>query len=106
VLAHPIYSDPSLEKIPALVAQLKNYGLSGLEAIYPTHSQKTSRFLRTLAAQHGLLLSGGSDYHGDKHSITPLGGNAKTIRVPLQMLQDIKQRLAANTAARPGSRNG
>ena len=105
VLAHPIYSDPSLEKIPALVAQLKDYGLSGLEAIYPTHSQKTFRFLRTLATQHGLLLSGGSDYHGDKHSITPLGGNAKTIRVPLQILQDIKQRLAANTA-RPDSRNG
>jgi len=97
VLAHPACSDPGLEKIPALVAQLTDCGLAGLEAIYPTHSKKVSRFLQALAAQHGLLLSGGSDYHGDTHSVTPLGGNTKTIRVPLQLLHNIKQRLS-NTA--------
>ena len=94
ILAHPACSDPGLEKIPAFVAQLKDYGLAGLEAIYPTHSQKVCRLLKTLAAQHGLLLSGGTDYHGDAHSVTPLGGNTKTIRVPFQLLDDIKQRLA------------
>ena len=93
VLAHPACSDPGLEKIPTLVATLKDYGLAGIEAFYPTHSKKVCRFLQTLAAQHGLLLSGGTDYHGDKHSVTPLGGNAKTIRVPLQLLHDIKHRL-------------
>jgi len=98
VFAHPVYSDPTLARIPALVAQLKSYGLAGLEAIYPTHSKKACRFLHALATQHGLLLSGGTDYHGDKRSITPLGGNAKTIRVPLQILGEIKQRLAANAA--------
>ncbi|HIJ90067.1 MAG: PHP domain-containing protein [Desulfobulbaceae bacterium] len=96
VLAHPIYSDPSLEKIPALVAQLKDYGLAGLETFYPTHSKKVCRYLQALAAEHGLLLSGGTDYHGDKHSAPPLGGNAKTIRIPLQLLHDIKTRLASN----------
>lgn len=100
MLAHPIYSDPTLEKIPALVARLKDYGLSGLEALYPTHSQKACRFLKALAAQHGLLVSGGTDYHGDTHSVTPLGGNTKTIRVPLQLLHDIKQRLATLGSAR------
>lgn len=94
VLAHPACSDPGLEKIPALVARLRDYGLAGLEALYPAHSKKVCRFLQTLAAQHGLLISGGTDYHGDKHSVTPLGGNTKTIRVPLQVLDDLKQRLA------------
>lgn len=94
VLAHPACSDPSLEKIPLLVAQLKDYGLAGLEAIYPTHSRKICRFLEKLALQHGLLLSGGTDYHGDKHSAPPLGGNAKTVRIPLRLLNDIKERLA------------
>ena len=100
VLAHPACSDPGLEKIPALVARLKDYGLAGLEAFYPTHSQKICRLLQALAAKHGLLLSGGTDYHGDAHSVTPLGGNSKTIRVPLKLLHDIKQRLAANAVAR------
>ena len=100
VLAHPACSDPGLEKIPTLVARLKDYGLAGLEAFYPTHSQKICRLLQALAAKHGLLLSGGTDYHGDTHSVTPLGGNTKTIRVPLKLLHDIKQRLAANAVAR------
>lgn len=99
ILAHPACSDPGLEKIPALVAQLKDYGLAGIEVFYPTHSKKVCRFLQMLAAQHGLLLSGGTDYHGDSHSVTPLGGNAKTIRVPLQLLLEIKQRLAAIASA-------
>ena len=94
MLAHPACSDPGLEKIPTLVARLKDYGLAGIEALYPTHSKKVSRFLQTLAAQHGLLVSGGTDYHGDQHSVTPLGGNTKTIRIPLQLLHDIKHRLA------------
>jgi len=100
VLAHPACSDPGLEKIPALIAQLKDFGLAGLEAYYPTHSKKVCRFLQALAAKHDLLLSGGTDYHGDPHSVTPLGGNTKTIRVPLQLLHDIKQRLAATGMAR------
>ncbi|MFH1020453.1 MAG: PHP domain-containing protein [Pseudomonadota bacterium] len=99
VLAHPACSDPGLEKIPALVSQLKDFGLAGIETLYPTHSKKVCRFLQTLAAQHGLLISGGTDYHGDTHSVTPLGGNAKTIRVPLQLLHDIKQRLATIAVA-------
>ena len=99
VLAHPACSDPGLEKITTLVAQLKDSGLAGLEAFYPTHSQKVCRLLQALAAQHGLLLSGGTDYHGDTHSVTPLGGNTKTIRVPIKLLHDIKQRLATSAVA-------
>ena len=99
VLAHPACSDPGLEKIPALVARLKDCGLAGLEAFYPTHSQKIRRLLQALAAQHGLLLSGGTDYHGDTHSATPLGGNAKTVRVPLKLLHAIKQRLTTSAVA-------
>lgn len=100
VLAHPACSDPGLEKITTLVAQLKDSGLAGLEAFYPTHSQKVCRLLQALAAKHGLLLSGGTDYHGDTHSVTPLGGNTKTIRVPIKLLHDIKQRLATSAVAR------
>lgn len=99
VLAHPACSDPGLEKITTLVAQLKDSGLAGLEAFYPTHSQKVCRLLQALAAKHGLLLSGGTDYHGDTHSVTPLGGNTKTIRVPIKLLHDIKQRLATSAGA-------
>ena len=106
VLAHPACSDPGLERIPSLVAQLKDYGLAGIETFYPTHSKKVCRFLQQLAAKHSLLLSGGTDYHGDSHSTTPLGGNAKTMRVPLQLLHDIKQRLASAAVTPPQNQAG
>ncbi len=94
VLAHPACLDPGLEQIPALVARLKGYGLDGLEAYYPTHSSKVCRALLTLAREEGLLASGGTDFHGDNHSAAPLGGSAKTIRVPQEVWLAISQRLA------------
>ena len=64
VIAHPstwIAVDAMLE--PAL-AELKALGLGGIEAYYPEHGQeKTITYLR-MAAKLGLLVTGGTDYHG------------------------------------------
>ncbi|MGV1098696.1 PHP domain-containing protein [Thiovibrio sp. JS02] len=95
MLAHPASLDSSLEKIPSLVAQLKGYGLSGIEAYYPTHSNKVCRVLLALASEQELLPCGGTDFHGDSHSGAPLGGSAKTIRVPQQVWREIMERLNA-----------
>jgi len=98
VIAHPGSSDPGLEKIPGIIPTLKEYGLAGMEIFYPTHSKKIIRLLQGLAEQYGLLPTGGTDYHGDSHSLTPLGGNAKTIRIPLSVLAGLKTRLAEASA--------
>jgi hypothetical protein len=93
ILAHPASTDPGLEKILTIVARLKEYGLAGLEAFYPTHSGKVCRALQKIAADHGMLVSGGTDFHGDNPSGIPLGGNAKSIRVPLKIWEEIRKRL-------------
>jgi len=95
VLAHPASTDPSLEKIPAIVARLKEYGLAGLEAFYPTHSNKVCRALQKIAADCGLFVCGGSDFHGDNHSSAPLGGSAKSFRVPLRIWEEMREILTA-----------
>ena len=60
VLAHPGLSAPGLSCLPELVKA----GLMGLEVFYPQHSpEQKARFLE-LAAQYGLLVTGGSDCHG------------------------------------------
>lgn len=97
MLAHPACTDPSLEKIPALVARLKEQGLAGVEAFYPTHSNKVCLALQKIAAECGLLVCGGTDFHGDNHSSVPLGGNAKSVRVPLQIWEKIKEILTAGS---------
>jgi len=93
MLAHPACTDPTLEKIPALTAQLKNMGLAGIEIYYPTHSHKVFLTLQKIASEQDLLPCGGTDFHGDKHSNTPLGGSAKTIRIPAHVWNAIKNRL-------------
>lgn len=59
VLAHPA-GYRNLDLIPQLV----EYGLDGLEAWHPLHSDGDVRAIQTLARQYGLLLTGGSDFHG------------------------------------------
>lgn len=71
VLAHPA----GLDRLEELLGQLKQVGLVGLEAYYNGYSQPTIDWLVSIANKHGLIITGGSDFHGlgDK-SETPIGG--------------------------------
>lgn len=62
VVAHPgrTFTDPRL--FIALVAS----GLDGIEVFHPSHWNVTREYYRTLAIQHRLVITGGSDYHGSR----------------------------------------
>lgn len=70
VLAHPA----DIDDIDELLIQLKEAGLVGLEAYYNGYSRKTIDRLVELANKHGLITSGGSDFHGLGGKETPIGG--------------------------------
>lgn len=68
VLAHPL-------KLMDMVPQLVGAGLAGLEAYYTGYAPHEVALLIQLAQRHGLLVTGGSDFHGP--SVLPefeLGG--------------------------------
>ncbi|MEW6142969.1 MAG: PHP domain-containing protein [Chloroflexota bacterium] len=65
VLAHPA-DVPNLDDF---IKQLKAAGLVGLEAYYNGYRLEVIHNLVAIAAQHKLIVTGGSDYHG-------LGGEA------------------------------
>ena len=71
VLAHPSSLDPTLHSIPSLLKDLSRVGLEGVEVYYPSHSPKTVKALLKMADEIGLLITGGSDFHGMERS----GGN-------------------------------
>ncbi|MCI5146573.1 MAG: PHP domain-containing protein [Candidatus Electrothrix sp. AR3] len=75
VLAHPGSIDTSFKAQPQIIRELAMRHLDGLEIYYPGHSRKTIKRLRGLARQHGLMGTGGSDYHGDNR-VNGLAGNA------------------------------
>ena len=57
----------------ALIRSLKDLGLCGLEAWHPSASSKAAAQLDQLARQCGLIVTGGSDYHGDPGSTVHMG---------------------------------
>ena len=59
VLAHP-----KLVKDDKTVLNLIERGLDGLEVFYPEHNAQDTAHYLEMAREHGLLISGGSDFHG------------------------------------------
>lgn len=61
-IAHPgrTYSDG--QSFLALIAT----GVDGIEVFHPSHWFVTREYYRVLCEQHGLLITGGSDYHGSR----------------------------------------
>lgn len=73
VLAHPVRMGLEHEALHALIRSLKELGLHGLEAWHPSASSKAAAQLDQLARQCGLIVTGGSDYHGDPGSTVHMG---------------------------------
>lgn len=60
VIAHP----GDMEMIEELAEDMMNYGLRGLEAYHRSHSPALIEFHCTLAEKLGLIVTGGTDFHG------------------------------------------
>jgi len=82
VRAHPLTTnDPE-----TLVIELKVAGLVGIEAYYDGYTADEISRLVNLADKHGLIASGGSDYHGlDASSETMIGG----VDVPIKSAEQL-----------------
>ncbi|MGF1515376.1 MAG: PHP domain-containing protein [Elainellaceae cyanobacterium] len=63
----PVWAHPYLFRggeVEAVLPDLVDAGLMGLEVYHPGHSPKQVRRLLDLCDRYGLLVAGGSDYHG------------------------------------------
>lgn len=93
ILAHPILYGMSDDRLRKLVAQLKEVGLVGIEAIYTTYTAADERQIRAIAADYDLLISGGSDFHGDNKPGIDLGVGFGKLYIPDLVLESIKQKI-------------
>lgn len=61
----PVVAHPGLtEGIAKLIPELISYGLMGLEAYHKSHIPPVIEYFCTLAEEHELLVTGGTDFHG------------------------------------------
>jgi 3',5'-nucleoside bisphosphate phosphatase len=77
VFAHPLARRRGRVVEPSVIADLAQRGLGGVEVDHPDHAPEDRALLRDLAAAHGLLTTGSSDYHGTNKT-TPLAAERST----------------------------
>ena len=93
VLAHPChYHNEAL--MEELIAEDL---LDGIEVWHPEQTEQQCRDLAQLAAQHGLLATGGSDFHGMySHILRPIGYADLPENTP-QLMRNFRARRQART---------
>lgn len=94
VLAHPLlYKLPPAE-LEALLKRLTDAGLKGLEVYYSSNTRFDEQICYSLANRFGLLMTGGSDFHGDNKPNLYLGtGRNNNLAIPETLLEPLYQYL-------------
>jgi len=91
VLAHPVYFDrfgkmKTAFDLESGLAELKAAGLAGIEVYYPGYDAMAIEYLLGQARRFGLLVTGGSDFHGIRPNEPDLGG----VYVPIKAVRRLR----------------
>lgn len=89
--AHPVLCHMSNVKLRNFLRELKDAGLEGIEAIYSMNTPKDETNLLGLAREFDLLVSGGSDFHGENKPHIRLGSGKGNLSIPYEILARIKE---------------
>jgi predicted metal-dependent phosphoesterase TrpH len=88
----PVIAHPGLANRDAMLPALIDAGLQGVEAHYPEHSAAQTQSYLDLCARHGLIATGGSDFHGPGVGHAPHPG---AHAVPDRAWDDLRARAVA-----------
>ena len=91
VLAHPMSLYTAWGRLPELIKGLKEKGLDGLEAWHPSAKVSSCKRLEELGRKLGLIITAGSDYHGETRPDHKLGITAGGKKIDDSFLNDIPQ---------------
>jgi len=94
VLAHPTTISTDRQELREVITELSETGLDGIEVFNNLAQQDEMEFLRRLAVELGLLVTGGSDYHGIEEGLQ-MGRGRGGIRISDTLLAPLRKRLTA-----------
>jgi predicted metal-dependent phosphoesterase TrpH len=93
--AVPVWAHPYLFRggeVEDVLRELVAAGLMGVEVYHPNQTAKERKHLLSLCAEHNLLVTGGSDYHGPAAKGQSATSNAlNMLHLPLSLLAPLKQ---------------
>lgn len=92
VLAHLMYYKKlNAEQKAELTAELKEAGLAGIETYYNTYTPVEEEYVKSLAKQHALLLTGGTDFHGQNKPHISLFKGQGEMDIPEDILPEFME---------------
>lgn len=97
VLAHPFTLNLEIHELERFVTGLVAAGLKGIEGYHGDLPDADQEPYRALGRKHGLVLSGGSDYHGDMRPDRGLPGGKCGVTVPAKALDEIRAHARASS---------
>lgn len=86
VLAHPGFLSQGPPLSEEEIMPLVENGLSGIEIYYSKHSTDQEDYYKKVAAKHNLLITGGSDCHGQPGAENSLG----KVKLPCKYIQALR----------------
>ncbi len=90
VLAHPLLLGIKENNIlEDLIAVLTDMGLRGIEVYYPEHTKNLIAYYSDLARHHNLLITGGTDFHGDIKPEIKMGTGQGDFFVPYELYEKL-----------------
>lgn len=89
VLAHPVFINHGEPMDKQDIKKLKDNGLLGLEVYHSKHNEKTIGYYKNIAQELNLLITGGSDFHGENSP----GVNLGDIRLSNKHIDKLKEKI-------------
>lgn len=93
ILAHPTTVSTDREELSGLIDELSDMGLDGIEVFNNMAHVDEMEFLRRLSLESGLLITGGSDFHGIETGLE-MGRGRGGIRFSDSLLAPLRKRLS------------
>lgn len=90
VLAHPMIIAKDRGVLERVVVEFKELGILGLEVYYGDSTRPDISLCRELAREHGLVVTGGSDFHGEGFHFR-LGRLRDGRPIPYQVVLDLRR---------------
>lgn len=88
ILAHP-YLKFTAEELDSFIPEAKRRGLVGMETVYSLYDSATEKEATETAKRHELLMSGGSDFHGDRKPDIGLAVGKGDLCVPYELFMKL-----------------
>ena len=89
-LAHLNQTGKTTDELYSALSYLKECGLDGIEGYYTEYTEEMNIAYRKIAEDLGLILSGGSDFHGANKDGYEIGTGKGNLKIPYEILDKIK----------------